>query len=174
MKQLLTLAARLIETVAALLALAAIGLTVYEAAARYLAPRYALDWATEVIIYLLVWAVFLMTARAAYENRHVAATVIVDLLPAPLRSVLYLFSLLVGVGFGAVLIRYGIDVVEFAARLSITGDSSLRFPLAWYYAILPVSGTLLIIGCGLRLWLYIRDAEGRLPPQHDPMGGTEP
>lgn len=163
-----------IDTVAAFLALAAIALTCWEAAVRYLAPRYAVDWGTDLIIFLLVWATFLMSARAAYENRHVAATVVVDLLPGPVRRALFLFSIVVGLGFGFILFLYGWDVVAFASMLNIKSDSSLRYPLAWYYLILPVSGFLLCSGYLLRLWLFARHDEHRLPPAHSRTEGQDP
>ena len=174
MTKLIRFLALAIDAIAAVMAIAAIALVCFEAVVRYFAPQYAVDWGVEVIVFLLVWATFLMAARSAFENRHVAATVLVDLMPPILRSVLFLFSLLVGLGFGLVLLRYGWDVVEFSDRLRLTSDSSLRFPLAWYYAILPLAGALLCAGYLLRLWLFARNRRDRLPPARTPMDGQDP
>lgn len=174
MRHIVSYAARTIDVIAAMMAIAAIVLVCIEAGTRYLAPRYSVDWGTEVIIYLLVWATMLMAGRAAFENRHVAATVVVELLPKTVQSVLFAFAILVGIGFGVVLVVFGWDVVAFSDRLNILSDSSLRFPKAWYYLILPVAGALLAIGYLLRLWLFARSAEHRLPPRHGPGEGSEP
>lgn len=168
MRHILSFTARFIDTIAAVMALAAIVLVCIEAATRYLAPRYSVDWGTEVIIYLLVWATMLMAGRAAFENRHVAATVIVELLPKRVQSILFAFSISAGVAFGTVLIIFGWEVVAFSDRLNVLSDSSLRFPKAWYYMILPVAGALLVTGYLVRLWLFARHAEHRLPKRHDP------
>lgn len=171
MRHFLSYTARFIDTVAAVMALAAIVLVCIEAATRYLATRYSVDWGTEVIIYLLVWATMLMAGRAAFENRHVAATVLVELLPKPVQSVLFAISIFVGIAFGVFVTIFGWDVVAFSDRLNILSDSSLRFPKAWYYMILPVAGALLVTGYLLRLWLFARYAEHRLPERHGPGDG---
>lgn len=171
MRHILRYMTRFIDTIAAVMALAAIVLVCIEATTRYLATRYSVDWGTEVIIYLLVWATMLMAGRAAFENRHVAATVIVELLPKLVQSVLFAFSICIGIAFGVFLIIFGWDVVAFSDRLNILSDSSLRFPMAWYYMILPVAGALLVIGYLVRLWLFARHAEHRLPTRHGPGEG---
>ncbi|WP_298937248.1 TRAP transporter small permease [uncultured Ruegeria sp.] len=172
MRHILAIAARTIDTVASGMALAAIVLVCVEATTRYLAPRYSVDWGTEVIIFLLVWATMFMAGRAAFENRHVAATVIVELLPKPVQSSLFAVAILLGVAFGIVLIIFGWDVVAFSQRLNILSDSSLRFPKAWYYMIIPLAGALLVVGYALRLWLFARHAKHRLPPRHGPGEGN--
>lgn len=168
------LAGGALGVLSALMGLAAVVLTCLEAGIRYFAPHLAVDWGTEVIIYLLVWAVFLTAAQTALEDRHVAATLVVDLMPRPLRSAAFLGAILIGLGFGAVLLIYGWRVVEFSARLNITGDSSLRFPLAWYYMILPVAGGLLCLGYLIRLWRFVVEADARVPRKHDAMDGSDP
>lgn len=168
------IAGNTLSVLSALMGLAAVVLICLEAGIRYFAPRLAVDWGTEVIIYLLVWAVFLTAAQTALEDRHVAATLVVDLLPRPLRSAAFLGAMVVGLGFGAVLLVYGWRVVEFSARLNITGDSSLRFPLAWYYMILPVAGGLLCLGYLIRILRFAVDRDARLPRRHDAMDGSDP
>lgn len=174
MSRVLQLLARVIDVLAAVMALAAIVLVCVEAGTRYLAPRYSVDWGTEVIIYLLVWATLLMTGRAAFENRHVAATVVVELLPKPVQSAFFVFAICAGIAFGAVLVIFGWDVVAFSDRLNILSDSSLRFPKAWYYMILPLAGALLVTGYLLRLWLLVQSPEHRLPPRHGSEEGVDP
>ncbi|SLN71068.1 Tripartite ATP-independent periplasmic transporters, DctQ component [Roseivivax jejudonensis] len=159
------LAATGLDLAGALLALVAIFLVTWEAGTRYVAARYSNDWGTEVVIYLLVWSAALVTARTAFETRHVSANVLIDLAPLRIRQAAFLVALVAGIAFGALLAVYGAEVVRFAIRFGTTGDSSLRLPMAWYYSVLPTMGALLSIGYGVRLARFVADPAARLPGQ---------
>lgn len=154
---------RLLDTIAAIFAVAAIVLVCIEATVRYVAPRHAVDWGGELIIYLLIWGVFLLSGRLPLEDRHVAATVVIDRLPRLARQAAYFFALAIGLGFGLVLTVSGYAVVEFAARLDLTSVSSLRFPMAVYYFILPAAGALMSLAYAAKIALFVASPDRRLP-----------
>ena len=121
-----------------ILAAAALLLSCYEMATRYFWPSQSPDWATEVIIYLIIWAVFLGGSSLIKENRQVRADLITQRLPLPLQRYAEIFNSLVGLFFCSALTYYGYEVVDFAVVMDERSESSLLFPIFWYYLCLPV------------------------------------
>ena len=60
-----------------LLAFAATLIAFYGVITRYIFKRPP-DWAEEIVIYLIIWAVFITASILAEEKGHVAATLIVE------------------------------------------------------------------------------------------------
>lgn len=144
--------ARLGRAVIALLAGAALALSLLQIGTRYFAPGLSVDWGDEVVVYLLISAVFLSLGSLTAEGRHVRADVLLTRLPAGLRHALTLLACLAGIAFSAILCRYGVEITLDALALDERSTSSLRFPLWIYYAALPAGAALMAGGFTVLLW----------------------
>jgi TRAP-type C4-dicarboxylate transport system permease small subunit len=122
-----------------LLTLASLLLSFYSMVSRYIAPQYALDWTTEVVVYLITWAFFLAGARAIEGADHVKADLISNLVPERFRKYLPLFQDACAILFCVAVTIGGIQVVELSLRLGERSDSSLQLPMWIFYLSVPVA-----------------------------------
>lgn len=130
----------------------ALVLSGFEIVTRYFVPAYAPDWGEEIIVYVVIWGIFLAGSGLVAENRHVRADIVVRLLPLAGQRAAEIFNALLGLAFTALLTWLGWEVVEFALLLDERSISSLKFPIAWYYASLPVAMALMTVRYVVRLW----------------------
>lgn len=129
--------------VAALLAAIALVIFLYGMVARFAFPQLAPDWVLEVTIFLLIWAMLLSGSALAAQSRHVRADLIVSRFPRNIQLVLEAFGMVVATIFCAVLVVSGIEVVQFAIDFDERTLNSLRIPMFYYYACVPVAFTLI-------------------------------
>lgn len=101
----------------------------------------ATPWTEELARFLLVWMTFLGATLAYQRGRHIAVTVVVDLLPPPLRRVCRAATSLVAIGFLAVLVIVGYAYMDLQ---SFQTSPSLRIPMNYVYAVIPASAALMI------------------------------
>ncbi len=165
----LTRTARILAGVAGLSALV---LLCFEVVARYFVPSILPDWGSEIVIYLTIWALFLVVGELALNGDHVRADFVIDRLGGRSRWALGLLAALAGLAFSALFLWYGYEVVTFAHAFGEEGDSSLRFPKWIYYLSLPVGMALQCMGYIAWLWSEIRepgsmDSGSHLPPMED-------
>lgn len=131
----------------------ALVLSAFEIVTRYLFPQYAPDWGEEVIVYVTIWGVFLAGSALVDENRHVRADLLVRLLGPAGQRVTELFNTVAGLIFTGALTWFGWQVVDFAVMMDETSISSLKFPIAYYYACLPAGMALMFVRYLIRLWI---------------------
>lgn len=100
----------------------------------------ALSWSEEAARYLLVWSTFLGATVAWQLGRHIAVTALIDLLPAALArtgrilshaSCLVFFVLAVNAGW------------HYMAMQGFQVSASMRIPMPWVYAIIPVTSAIM-------------------------------
>jgi TRAP-type C4-dicarboxylate transport system permease small subunit len=109
--------------------------------ARYVFGQ-AVSWTEEVPRYLLIWISFLGAAACVAKREHVGFDILFNALPAPVRRGLGAVIGLLVLGFGWIVLRYGVVFVqEFGADLMET----IPFRNYWYYTAMPVSGALLML-----------------------------
>ena len=143
----------------------------YGMLARFVFPQLAPDWVLDVTIFTLIWAVFLSGSLLVSRSLHVRADLIFRLFSYSGKRVAEIFNSAVALTVCATLCLSGIEVVQFAIDLDERTLNSLRFPMAAYYACLPVAMGLMTIRYGIRLWqVAIRD----LPDDEDPHPGDAP
>lgn len=121
-------------------------------ALRVFAPQHAVDWATEVAIYFIIWATVLAGVAIVPENRHLSSEVFVARLGPGLRRVLGWAMSALALGFVAAVMVYGWQAYEFANLLDERSGSSLRFPqgLAVFLP-LPLGMALILLRSGLMI-----------------------
>jgi len=147
---------RVEQGLVAAIAVAALAVFMYGMLARFLLPQLAPDWAGEVTIFLVIWAVMLSASALAGEHRHVRADLIVRLLPRAPRIAAETFNLLIGIAFCSAMVWSGFLVVEFAILLDERSASTLRIPIVYYYACLPIAMALVTLRYALRLIELVR------------------
>jgi TRAP-type transport system small permease protein len=94
----------------------------------------------ELSRYLMIWTAMLAATVLVYENGHLRTTILPDALPARAASALYVVADLIVLCFlGAVV---GSSV---ALLLSVQEQSTITLGVSmlWFYAALPVCGTLM-------------------------------
>jgi len=144
----LTTAGRLL---AGVVGLAALLLLCFEVVARYFAPSVLPDWGSEIVIYLTVWALFLVAGELALDGGHVHADFVVDRLDTIWKFRLGLLGAFAGLIFSLIFLWYGYQVVAFAWMIGEEGESTLRFPKWIYYLSLPVGMALQCVGYVARI-----------------------
>jgi TRAP-type C4-dicarboxylate transport system permease small subunit len=142
---------RLLDLIAGALGAVALLLACTTVVTRYFAPALVFDWSDEVVIMLLIWAMFLTGYRLTVQRGHV----VVDLLTHGRserwrRRLEMAASLGLGV-FALGMTVSGVMVAADALAIGERTESTARIPTFLYYAALPVGMALVALGAGLVL-----------------------
>jgi len=132
-------------------AFGALALCSYNVVVRDLLPSAVLDLVEEVQVYLIVWAVLLSLGSVTLGDRHVKADLFLTMFPPKLRHASEVFANLLGLGFGAMLLWYGVQITYDAWEFNEVSTTSLRFPMWIFIASLPAGGLALAVGYWRRL-----------------------
>ncbi|MCC7166326.1 MAG: TRAP transporter small permease [Rhodospirillales bacterium] len=134
------------------LAGAALALAFYAMTMRYVAPRLSPDWSDEVVIFLILWAVFLAGSALVREERHVRADLVVRLLAPAQQRWIEAVNSLAALIFCALLAGWGWAATEDARLLGERTVSTLHLPMWIYYLCLPTGCALMTLRYGQRLY----------------------
>jgi len=104
----------------------------YAMLARYFMPHLAAGWADELVIYLMMWAIWISASRLVAENTHVHADIIVGKLPRHWQRKLLLLNSIFGFFFCSAMAYAAWQVVMMAFKLDEKSESVLQFPIAFY------------------------------------------
>lgn len=108
--------------------------------------RYVLGeplvWSEEVIRYALIWTVFLGSGVAIKQGMLAAVEIVSQLAPAYLRKVLVGASILICCAFWAVLLVYGIFILDAVQGMS---SGALEMPMPLVYLAIPVGAGIALI-----------------------------
>jgi len=122
---------------------------------RYFFPRYAISWAEEVIVYLIVWAVMIVSSQLVRTDGHVRPDLVLRLVPPLGQRWLEAFNCVVALVFCAGMVWYGYQIVDTSLLLEETSSSDLQFPMWIYYSALPAGGLLMTVRYLIRLYRYL-------------------
>lgn len=101
-----------------------------------------LAWTEELARYCLVWLTFLGAAFAMSTKAHIGMEVFVNLFAIPIRKALYVLATIASLAFFLLMVVQGYDLsVKSMSQLSPV----LRIPMGVIYAVLPLSGFILIV-----------------------------
>jgi C4-dicarboxylate transporter DctQ subunit len=160
------------QTLAGLLGLAALVLALWQVVSRYFAPRHAISFAEEVIVYLMIWAIMIVSSQLVRSDGHVRPDLVLNVAPANVKRWLEVFNSCGAIVFCAAITWYGWQVVATAWMIDERSASDLRFPMWIYYAALPAGGLLMLARYVIRLAGLARTTAWRaMIPQHP--GGHE-
>jgi C4-dicarboxylate transporter DctQ subunit len=137
-----------------LLAFSATMIAFYGVITRYLLRRPP-DWAEEIVIYLIIWAVFITASILAEERGHVAATLIVEWFPLKARRYLAVFNGLVALGFCVAVSFLGYKIVSAAYVNDERSLTALRFPVWIPYLSVAAGCTLVALRYAIRVYRLI-------------------
>jgi C4-dicarboxylate transporter, DctQ subunit len=145
-----------LETYAAgLLGAAALGLAFYQVIMRYLFNN-APEGAEEGVLYLVIWAVFIISSRLVRDDEHVGADFLVGRLSIPTRRAVAIATTFLALVFCVVVVWYGAQIVDAALTMDERSTTRMRFPMWLAYLSVPAGTALIGLSCVYRLDLLIR------------------
>jgi C4-dicarboxylate transporter, DctQ subunit len=122
---------------------------------RYFFPAQAISWAEEVIVYLVVWGVMIISSQLVRTDGHVRPDLVLRLVPAAGQRWLEAFNCVVALIFCGGMIWYGWQIVDTSLLLDERSSSALQFPMWIYYSALPAGGVLMTVRYLIRLFRYL-------------------
>jgi TRAP-type C4-dicarboxylate transport system permease small subunit len=132
---------RVVEVAVGLLAALTVIITFIQVVFRY-GLDSSLSWSEEAARYCFIWTIFLGVSVAARRGQHIVVDIVVEAFPRPVRRVLALGTLLVGIAFFAVFAYVASLLVENAWLQTST---ALGISIAWVYACAPIGAVLTIL-----------------------------
>ena len=133
-----------------LLAFCATMISFYTVITRHLF-KYSPDWGEEVIIYLIIWAVFISASLLVEERGHVAATLLVERFPLKMRRFLAIFNAVLALGFSVLIFIFGLKIVGDAFLRDERSLTALRFPVWIAYLSVATGCALVAVRCAIRI-----------------------
>jgi len=137
-----------------ILAILAMGFAFYQVVTRYFL-NFAPEWAEESVIYLIVWAVFIMASKLARDDQHVGADFIFQKLPARLQQKVAILTTVLALIFCLVVVYFGSQVVSVAQDIDERSTTRMRFPLWIAYLSVPTGCSLVSFSLLYRVYLLI-------------------
>jgi C4-dicarboxylate transporter DctQ subunit len=148
-------------------------ITLYAVFMRYV-MKAAPAWSEEVAIYLIIYAVYIVSSTLQEERGHVGATFFIELFPLPVRRWVEVITVVIGLIFCVVIVYYGIYIVRMTIMMGEVSETSLRFPLWIAYSAVPIGITLLTLRLIRRLWfLLFRFSPDLLEGEFDSRGSHQ-
>jgi C4-dicarboxylate transporter, DctQ subunit len=160
------------QALVGILGLAALACAVWQVLSRYFLPQQSIGYAEEVIVYLLIWSVMIVSSQLVRTDSHVRPDVLRNVLPPAMARWLELFNCVAAVAFCAALTWYGWQIVATASAIDERSVSDLRFPMWIYYAALPTGSVLMTIRYAIRLIGLVAFPHWMPAPAHH-VGGHE-
>ena len=140
-----------VRVVAGLLLIASVAINFANIIGRYFFS-VSLQWAEEVMLFLMVGCVFLGTGLVGWAGRQIRMDVIVSLLPTPARRALELLAELVTIGVSLVLAVFAWPVIHMLAQFDQRSQAA-NIPLVIPQAMVPLGLTLMALLVAMRLVL---------------------
>src|SRR5215468_5793853 len=69
------------QMVVGVLGLAALAFALWQVISRYLFPQSAISYAEEIIVYLVIWAIMIVSSQLVRTDSHVRPDLVFNLLP---------------------------------------------------------------------------------------------
>ncbi|HLI20504.1 MAG TPA: TRAP transporter small permease [Stellaceae bacterium] len=116
-------------------------------------------WAIEIILFLMVGAVFTGCCAVAWENRHIRMDVLLRLLPPKLAAPLGLLADLALIATAAVVADFAYPVISDLASFD-ERSAAANVPLAIPQALVPLGYAVMAILVAVRLLIGRRHGNG--------------
>src|SRR4029077_12161906 len=95
------------QAIVGFLGLAALGCAVWQVLSRYFFPQQSIGYAEEVIVYLLIWAVMIVSSQLVRTDSHVRPDIIRNIVPPAALRWMETFNCVAAIAFCAALAWYG-------------------------------------------------------------------
>jgi C4-dicarboxylate transporter DctQ subunit len=145
---------RVERTLVGLLGAIAMLVGLVQVVGRYLVPAYAISWAEEVIVYLVVWGVMIISSQLVRTDGHVRPDLVLRMAGPRGQRWMEMFNCVVALVFCAGMVWYGVSITYGSWQLDERSASDLGFPMWIYYSSLPAGGLLMTVRYVIRLWRY--------------------
>lgn len=139
----------LMRITSSLLLLASVAINFVNIVGRYFFSA-SLQWAEEMMLFLMVGCVFLGVGLVGWSGRHIRMDVIVSLLPRGMRRTIEVFSDLVVIATSVALAIFAWPVIHMLAAFDQRSEAA-NIPLVIPQMMLPVGLTLMALLIALRL-----------------------
>lgn len=146
---------RVEQTLVGLLGLAALLVGMWQIFGRYFDSALSSGWGDEVIVYLVIWAIMIVSSQLVRHDGHVRPDVVLRLLGPHTQRWLEVFNCVVALVFAGGLVWYGWQIVETSWLLDERSFTGLSFPMYLYYAALPTGSALMVLRYAIRLARYL-------------------
>ncbi len=146
---------RLEQTLVGLLGLIALVVGLIQVIGRYISPTHAIGYAEEVIVYLIIWAIMIVSSQLVRTDGHVRPDLVLRLLRPGAQRWVEVFNCLVALVFCAGLVWYGWEIVDTSLLIEERSSTDLQFPMWIYYLALPTGGLLMAVRYFIRLLRYL-------------------
>ena len=154
MKWLLTVWDNLEDFIGGALALIATCVVLYATFLRYL-WHISPSWAIEVVIYLIIWATFILASRLIRDNGHIGADFVVHRFSLATRRRIEIVTTLASLAFTLAVLWLSIlhvyDLYDFGAR----STTALQFPSWVAHGAVPVGAALMALRLLQRIYLLL-------------------
>ena len=122
----------------------------------------SIEWAEEVMLFLMVGCVFLGSCQVAWANRQIRMDILVNMMPVPIRKSLELLSDLVFIAIAGMLAVFAwpviVDLAQFDER-----SQAADFPLVIPQALIPIGLSIMAFLVAVRLLTRKRPAAAARP-----------
>jgi C4-dicarboxylate transporter DctQ subunit len=146
---------RVEQTLVGLLGLAALAVGLWQIFGRYFASQLSSGWGDEVIVYLIIWGVMIVSSQLVRMDAHVRPDLVLRLLRPQAQRWLEVFNCLAALVFCGGLVWYGWQIVDTSWILDERSFTGLSFPMYIYYAALPAGSVLMLLRYAIRLVRYL-------------------
>jgi C4-dicarboxylate transporter, DctQ subunit len=143
------------ETLVGLLGLIALVIGLLQVIGRYIDPARAISYAEEVIVYLIIWAIMIVSSQLVRRDGHVRPDLVLRLLSPRWLRIMEIFNCLVAIVFCGALVWYGYQIVDTSLLINETSSTDLQFPMWIYYLALPVGSALMLVRYIMRLIRFV-------------------
>jgi len=138
--------------------------------------RYALDtglsWSEEVSRFAFIWFVYISASLAAQRGTHIRVTLFCRMVPGG-EKVSLLLADLIWIAYNVFVVVAGVLLIQRTLRFPVY-STSLFLPLAYVYAVIPLSHALMIVRIVERQWNAWRHGIPVVAGEHATTGGRAP
>ena len=113
----------------------------------------SLQWAEEMMLFLMVGCVFLGIGLVGWSDRHIRMDVIVSLLPLPLRNAMHVVSDIAVIATSIALAIFAWPVIHMLAAFDQRSEAA-NIPLVVPQAMVPIGLTVMAVLVAVRLLLH--------------------
>src|ERR1700756_4019748 len=142
-------------TLVGILGLLAMVIGLVQVVGRYFFPQIAISYAEEVIVYLVVWGVMIISSQLVRTDGHVRPDLVLRLVGPRGQRWMEAFNCVVALVFCAGMVWYGVNIAQSSFMLDEHSASDFAFPMWIYSCALPVGGLLMFARYCIRLYRYL-------------------
>src|SRR5215472_14094967 len=120
------------QTLAGMLGIAALALALWQVVSRYFFPQNSISYAEEAIVYLVIWAIMIVSSQLVRADGHVRPDFVLNVVPASAKRWMEAFNSVAPIFFGGAPPGYGGRGAEPPLLTDDKISWALRFPM-WFY-----------------------------------------